>query len=270
MSDPGRMSDREIAAPTQDGAAIGGPSGQPGALRLAPIANPALLALDSSGAACSVAVWRGGALLAHRAQAMTRGHGERLLPMVAETMRAAELEMTALDAIAVTVGPGSFTGLRIGLAAARGLGLALGRPVVGITSFLAVAASLPETVRDARAILIALDTRREDLFLQRFEPGLRATGPARLATPAEAVAGLPAGPLLLAGDGLALLAPLLPRHRDIALAAGPGHIEAAGFVALAARLLAEGGEAPEGPLLLPEPFYLRAPDVTLPAGLLPP
>jgi tRNA threonylcarbamoyladenosine biosynthesis protein TsaB len=126
---------------------------------------------------------------------------------------------------------------------------------------------LPTALRDAREILVALDTRREDLFLQRFDPQLRAIGSAWLATPAEAVADLPAIPWLVAGDGLPLLAPVLPRDRDIARAPGPGHIEAAGFVAVAARLLAEGGEGAAGPLLLPEPFYLRAPDVKLPAGL---
>jgi tRNA threonylcarbamoyladenosine biosynthesis protein TsaB len=244
-----------------------GPAGMPHALTLAPIANPTLLALDSTGNACSVAVWRDGALAAHRLAEMTRGHGERLLPMVADVMKAASLDMAALDAIAVTIGPGSFTGLRIGLAAARGLGLALARPVVGITAFLAVAASLPAALRERREILVAIDTKRDDVFLQRFDPALRALAPARLMTVSEAIAGLPPGPLLLAGDGVALLAPSLPRDRDIATAPGSGLIEAALFAGLVARLVACGGGAPEGPLLMPDPFYLRAPDVKLPGGL---
>jgi len=233
---------------------------------MAPVENPTLLALDSAGQACSVAVWRNGALAAHRLAAMARGHGEALLPMVAETVKAASLDMAAFDVIAVTIGPGSFTGLRIGLAAARGLGLALARPVVGITSFLAVAAALPASLREGRAILVALDTRREDLFLQRFDADLRAVEPARLATPRELVGALPAGPVLLAGDGLPLVSPFLPRGRDILLAPGPGHPDAAALAALAARLLMHGGDLPEGPLRQPEPFYLRAPDVGLPGG----
>jgi tRNA threonylcarbamoyladenosine biosynthesis protein TsaB len=260
------MSDDRTAGPPGSVAGFDGPIGMPGPLRLLPIANPTLLALDSAGQACSVAVWRDDALAAHRLAAMARGHGERLLPMVAETMKAASLEMAALDAIAVTIGPGSFTGLRIGLAAARGLGLALARPVVGITSFLATAAALSAEQREGREILVALDTRREDLFLQRFDSALRALEPARLITPHALIAALPPGPLLLAGDGLPLLAAILPRGRDIAFAPGPGHADAAQFAGLVARLLAQGGDAPEGPLLMPDPFYLRAPDVKLPGA----
>jgi tRNA threonylcarbamoyladenosine biosynthesis protein TsaB len=248
-------------------AGFDGPIGMPAPLSLAPIENPTLLALDSTGNACSVAVWRAGALAAHRLAEMTRGHGERLLPMVAEAMKAAALDMADLDAIAVTIGPGSFTGLRIGLAAARGLALALARPVVGITSFLAVAAALPAGSREGREILVALDTKRDDIFLQRFDPALRRLAPARLVTVSESIAHLPPGPLLLAGDGVALLTPLLPRDRDILRAPGPSHVDAAMFAGLAARLVACGGHAPEGPLWIPDPFYLRAPDVKMPGGL---
>jgi tRNA threonylcarbamoyladenosine biosynthesis protein TsaB len=260
------MSDDRIAEPPGTVAGNDGAIGLPAPLRLAPIGNPTLLALDSAGQACSVAIWRAGALAAHRLTAMARGHGERLLPMVAETIEAASLDLAELDAIAVTIGPGGFTGLRIGLAAARGLGLALARPVVGITSFLAVAAGLAADLRQGREILVVLDTKREDLFSQRFDHALRPIEPARLVAPRELIADLPARPVLLAGDGLPLLVPILPRDRDIALAPGPGHADAGDLAALAARLLARGGDLPEGPLLLPEPFYLRAPDVKLPGG----
>jgi len=258
------MSEHRTAA--SPGASLGpdGPVGLPAPLPMAPLENPTLLALDSAGQACSVAVWRNGALAAHRLAAMARGHGEALLPMVAETMKASSLDMAAIDVIAVTIGPGSFTGLRIGLAAARGLGLALARPVVGVTSFSAVAAALPARLREGRAVLVALDTRREDLFLQRFDAALRAVEPARLVTPQALVAALPTEPVLLAGDGLPLVAPLLPRDRDVLLAPGRGHADAAALAALAARLLTRGGDLPEGPLRQPEPFYLRAPDVGIP------
>jgi tRNA threonylcarbamoyladenosine biosynthesis protein TsaB len=261
-----RMSDFVTAAPPGAVAGFDGPIGMPASLSLAPIGNPTLLALDSAGHACSVAVWRHGTLMAHHFAEMARGHGERLLPMAAETMKAASIEMSALDAIVVTVGPGSFTGLRIGLAAARGLGLALRRPVIGITSFLAVAAALPAALRKGREILVALDTKRDDFFLQRFDQALHAVGPARLVTASELMLHLPAGPLLLAGDGVPLLAPLLPRDRDIALAPGPGHAEAALFISFVARLLVQGSDATTAALLAPDPFYLRAPDVKLPSG----
>lgn len=263
------MSDDRTTGPLGSVAGFDGPIGMPVPLKLTPIGNPTLLALDSAGQACSVAVWRDGAVAAQRLMAMTRGHSERLLPMVAETMKAASLEMAALDAIAVTIGPGSFTGLRIGLAAARGLGLALGRPVVGVTSFLAVAAALPAERRKGRELLVVLDTKRGDFFLQRFDQALRAIEPARLVTASELIAHLPAGPLLLAGDGLPLLTSFLPRDRDIMQAPGPGHVDAADVAALAAHLVAMNSEAPEGPLLTPDPFYLRAPDVKMPGGASP-
>jgi tRNA threonylcarbamoyladenosine biosynthesis protein TsaB len=265
-----RMSDLVTAASAASSpgavAGFGSPAGLPAALSLAPIVNPTFLSLDSAGHACSAAVWRGGGVAARRLAEMTRGHGERLLPMVAETVAAAEIEMAALDAIAVTIGPGSFTGLRIGLAAARGLGLALARPVIGITSFLAVAAALPDELREGRDILVALDTKRDDFFLQSFDRALRAAGPARLVTASDLIATLPIRPLLLAGDGAPLLAPLLPAGRDILVPPGPGHADAGRFADLIARLLAHAGGAPEGALRRPEPFYLRDPDVKLPSA----
>src|SRR3954469_5612836 len=98
-----------------------------------------ILALDTAGAACSVAVLRGVVVAASRSEPMARGHSEALMPMIRAAMRDAALEFDALDLIAATVGPGAFTGIRIGLAAARGLALAAGKPAVGVTSFEAVA-----------------------------------------------------------------------------------------------------------------------------------
>ena len=97
-----------------------------------------ILALDAATTACSAALWVDGKIVARRFQAMNRGQAEALLPMVAEVL--AEAQMTKPDLIAVTVGPGAFTGIRIGLAAARGLGLAWNIPVAGISTTLALAA----------------------------------------------------------------------------------------------------------------------------------
>src|SRR5215470_1069032 len=99
------------------------------------VAPEIILAFDCSGAACSAALWRRGALAAHRYRTMTRGHAEALMPMLAETVAQAGETFHALTAVAVTVGPGAFTGIRIGLAAARGIGLAATIPVVGVTTF---------------------------------------------------------------------------------------------------------------------------------------
>jgi tRNA threonylcarbamoyladenosine biosynthesis protein TsaB len=233
---------------------------EPEPLAIAPVADPTLLALDCAGSACSAALWRRGHVAARRFAAMKHGQAERLLPMVAEVMTEAEIGFARLDAIAVTVGPGSFTGLRVGLAAARGLGLAAAKPVLGVTSFAAVAAGVPAAERDARDLLVVLDTRREDLFVQHLGADLRPRAPARLTTPGDLARELAARPLLIAGDGAAMLAPLLPAGPGIAFAAGSPHADAACIAALAARILAGGGRGPEGPALAPNPFYLRAPE----------
>src|SRR5271168_4937059 len=94
-----------------------------------------ILSLDSAGAGCGVTVWRDGKILATHAEHMERGQDQRLMPLVLEIMKKAGVTFGDLDRIAVTRGPGSFTGLRIGLAAARGIGLAANKPVIGIDRF---------------------------------------------------------------------------------------------------------------------------------------
>src|SRR5690348_13641272 len=105
-----------------------------------------ILAFDTSGAVCAAAVLRGGVLAARRAAPMERGHAQALAPMLADTMAEAGLGFDALDAIGVTVGPGAFTGIRIGLATARGIGLAAALPVYGVTGFAAIASAVPESL----------------------------------------------------------------------------------------------------------------------------
>src|ERR1700694_4222158 len=115
-----------------------------------------VLALDTCLAACQAAVLEGERVLASRSEPMLRGHQERLAPMVREVMDEAGLDFTALDRIAVTVGPGSFTGLRVGRAVAKGLRLALETPVVGIGVLEALAAGAP----DEGAVAAVIDARR--------------------------------------------------------------------------------------------------------------
>src|SRR5665213_967023 len=99
-------------------------------LRFAPMK---ILAVDTALGACSVAVLKNGETLAHRFEAMDRGHAEALAPMVEAAMRDASIEFSALDRLAVTTGPGTFTGRRVGRAFMRGLRIALKRPLAGIT-----------------------------------------------------------------------------------------------------------------------------------------
>lgn len=213
-----------------------------------------ILALDSATSACSAALWRDGAVLARRFAQMERGQSEVLVPMVAEVMAEAGLSFGELDLLAVTVGPGAFTGIRIGLSAARALALAAGKKLAGIATPEAVAAAVPEAERQGRAVVVVLDSRREELWVQVFSPSLEAQGPVRALTPLE-VAALDLGAVVLAGDACDLVAPLM---KDAVLASSPGAPDAALVAALAAR------HWPAGTALPPEPLYLRDADVTLP------
>ena len=216
-----------------------------------------VLGIDSAGPGASAAIVRGSHVLATRRRRAERGQAEILMPMIAETLAAAGLEIATLDAIAVAVGPGSFTGLRIAIAAARGLAVASGVPAVGISSFAAIAAQVPPGDSEA-ALLVALDTRRDDFYLQLFDPAHRAIGQAAL-LPGTAVASwLPHRRIRLTGDAAARLAPFLA-GREAALVPGVDQVRAEDVARLAGEILATGQSPPP-----PRPVYLRAPDTTAP------
>lgn len=126
-----------------------------------------ILAIDTALDACSAAILDtdSSALRAAESLPMSRGHAEALMPAIARVMKAADLSFAALDRIAVTVGPGSFTGLRVGLSAARGIGLAAGKPVVGVTTLSAFAAPL---LSDASTtpIVSVIDARHDHVYMQ--------------------------------------------------------------------------------------------------------
>ena len=209
-----------------------------------------VLALDTCLSACSVAVCDGARVLAAASEPMDRGHQERLAPLAEETVRNAGVRFADIDRIGVTVGPGSFTGLRVGLAFAKGLGLALGRPVIGVGALPALALS----VGDRGLVAAAVDARREQLYLQIFVDGEPAAE-AEAVTSEDAAARLRTvyrgGPAVLMGSGAYLLdGALAPLQIDPRTAPDP---------AVIARLAAIAPVAP------PRPLYLRAPDAKLPA-----
>ncbi|MFO1145233.1 MAG: tRNA (adenosine(37)-N6)-threonylcarbamoyltransferase complex dimerization subunit type 1 TsaB [Rhodospirillales bacterium] len=159
---------------------------------------------------------------------MSRGHAEALLPLLLATLADAGRGFSDLDLLAVTVGPGAFTGLRIGLAAARGLALATGLPCLGVTTLEAVAAAVPASEAGGRPLLVALDSKRGDVYAQVFIEGEAASeaavaAPAGLARLLATVPALPAGLLMVAGDAAAVLPALVaaksllppPRRRGI-------------------------------------------------------
>ncbi|MEQ8357379.1 MAG: tRNA (adenosine(37)-N6)-threonylcarbamoyltransferase complex dimerization subunit type 1 TsaB [Kiloniellaceae bacterium] len=218
-----------------------------------------LLALDTAGGSCSVALWSGDGVVARRFNLMARGQSERLVPMIAEVMAEVGWDFADLDALAVTTGPGGFTGVRIGLATARGLALARGLPLIGVSSFEVAAAAASPQERAGRRLLAVLDSKRYELFIQAFDADLRAVGPpAEIALEALPAAAAP-GPLVLTGDAAARAAPVLEEagRGDVLLAAAAGPAAA---VLLAERAaLRDPARAAQTPV---RPVYLRAPDVT--------
>ncbi len=194
---------------------------------------------------------------------MRRGQSERLVPMIQEVMSEAALDFAALDAIAVTLGPGGFTGVRIGLATARALALASGRPLLGQSSFATVAAAVPDVERQGRQLAVLLDAKRADLYLQIFGPDLAPLGEPACVAPADLSRRLPPGRLVLAGDAVAqgLSGLAESRNERVLVSETPGHADAAVLAELAAGL-----PLPEPGAPLPRPLYLRPPDVTRPAG----
>ena len=213
-----------------------------------------VLAIDTALPACSAAVLAGERVLAQRSEPMVKGHQERLAPLVKELMAESGIDFDKLDRIGVTVGPGSFTGLRVGMAFAKGLALALDIPAVGIGSLEALAASLPaREAKPGEVIAAVIDARRDQVYLQVFRDGRAWDEPQALsANDAVVEIARAAGDrhIQLLGTGAVLLAPRLARAQ-IASVETPDPV-------VVARLAAAGDPQPL------RPIYLRAPDAKLP------
>ena len=188
---------------------------------------------------------------------MARGQAEALVPMIGEVLAEAGVDARALDLVAVTVGPGGFTGLRIGIAAARGLALAAGVPAIGVTNFVAVARGVSMELRAGRSLVVALDSKREEIYLQTFASDGTALSPGALVPPTALARHLPDGPLAVAGDAGERLAAALGDAR-IARDPGCGLPDPTDVARLGAEAWGRGERAP------PRPLYLRAPDTTEP------
>lgn len=225
---------------------------------------PVVLAVDSVGSACSAAVAVGDTVLSAERVESRHGQAEALMPMVDAAMRKAGLAPTQLDLVAATVGPGSFTGIRVGLAAAHGIALATNAPLVGVSSFEAVATGLARSdgVR-FQFLLIALESRREDIFVQVFDRLCNPVGPPAAVMPAalgEAVEAAIGGmPLLIAGDAAERAALVLSTCADTIILKGSVP-DAVGVLRAGLHRWRGGAVDP------PRPLYLRPPDVTLPSG----
>jgi tRNA threonylcarbamoyl adenosine modification protein YeaZ len=209
-----------------------------------------LLAFDTATPAVTAAVHDGETVLAESTVVDARRHGELLMPAVDRVLAEAGVKLDAVTGIVVGVGPGPYTGLRVGLVTAAAFGDALGVPVHGICTLdgIAYASGLTDG-----PFVVATDARRKEVYWARYDtPRLRVTEPAvdRPAEIAERVAGVPA-----VGAGAALYPEVFGAAHE------PAHVSAGALAGLAAAKLAAGEE------FLPAlPLYLRRPDAQVPAG----
>jgi len=219
------------------------------------------LAFDTTLGACSVAVLEDGRIAAHCYRALKRGHAEALLPMIEAAMGSAGLGYHDLDLLAVTVGPGTFTGLRIGLAAARGLAMAADLPLIGLTSLQVLAAPvlLTGSLKPGEGVLVAVDARRGEAYCQVFTDDFVAvTAPMVLALETLAGLDMPAVVQVVGTAADAAAGPLRQRGKQVTLADTAAEPDAVWLARLAER---QG--IPVAPVRV-APLYIRGPDATLP------
>lgn len=213
-----------------------------------------LLAIDTALEACAAAVFDSalGGVIASESLPMKRGHAEALMPLIARVMDDARAEFDQLDRIAVTVGPGSFTGLRVGISAARGLALAAARPAVGLSALAAYAA--PYVAADETApIVAAIDARHGQVYMQVFAGNGRTLVPPRVAPIRDAVRAALSEPVRVVGSAAAAVLAQWPSGEPPPLTV---ETQAAPDIQWIARL----GAAAEDTGVPPKPLYLQAPD----------
>jgi tRNA threonylcarbamoyladenosine biosynthesis protein TsaB len=222
-----------------------------------------ILAIDTALDACAAAVLDTDAnkLVAQESQPMKRGHAEALMPLIARVMKASRVAFAALDRIAVTTGPGSFTGLRVGLSAARGIALAAGKPVVGLTTLTAYAAPVVAE-NGAHPIISAIDARHDQVYFQVVGGDGSSLIRPQVAPIAEALAASKFGAPHLVGNAANILAERWPADVPPPFRIDP---QAAPDIAWVAWL----GAAVSPEMAPARPYYLRAPDAKPPKDLLP-
>jgi len=222
-----------------------------------------ILAIDTALDACAACVLDtdAGKLVARQSLAMKRGHAEALMPLIAGVIKEAGIAFADLDRIAVTTGPGSFTGLRVGLSAARGIALAANKPAVGVTTLTAYAAPVVSQ-NGEQPIISAIDARHDQVYFQVVSGnGGSLIGPG-VAPIEEALGASRFGAPCLVGNAARILSERWPAH---ALPPFRVDAQAAPDIAWVAWL----GAAVSPDTAPARPFYLRAPDAKLPKDPLP-
>jgi len=213
-----------------------------------------VLAIDTALEACSAAVLDTDdpAAAVHEQLTMVRGHAEALMPLIARVMDRAKMDFADLDRVAVTTGPGSFTGLRVGISAARGIALAAGKPAVGLSTLAALAAPFI-AADDSLPVVAVIDARHEHVYLQVFGPGGRTFVSPRLVSLREAVRAASTGSPRVVGTGAKMIAAAWPEGERAPTTVDPRRAPNIDWVARLGAAAAEQS-AP------PKPLYLRAPD----------
>jgi tRNA threonylcarbamoyladenosine biosynthesis protein TsaB len=213
-----------------------------------------ILAIDTALDACSAAILdtQSTRLIAHESLPMQRGHAEALMPLIARVIKQAAIAFAVLDRIAVTTGPGSFTGLRVGLAAARGIALAAAKPVVGLTTLTAFAAPYVSESGE-HPIISAIDARHGHVYLQVVSGnGTTLLRPDVVPIEAALDAARFGAPCLV-GNAAHLIAERWPADAPAPILVEPRPAPDIGWVAwLGAAVTPETAPA--------RPYYLRAPD----------
>jgi tRNA threonylcarbamoyladenosine biosynthesis protein TsaB len=213
-----------------------------------------ILAIDTALDACAAAVLDTGTgrLIAQESQPMKRGHAEALMPLIARVMKESALPFAALDRVAVTTGPGSFTGLRVGLSAARGIGLAASKPVVGLTTLSAYAAPIVSEAGE-QPVISAIDARHDHVYFQVVGGNGSSLVGARVAPIGEALEASRFGAPHLVGNAAKMLADRWPSD-------APPPIKVEALAAPDISWVAWLGAAATPGTAPAKPYYLRAPD----------
>jgi tRNA threonylcarbamoyladenosine biosynthesis protein TsaB len=221
-----------------------------------------ILAMDTATTACSVALWSNGAIVSHRLSEIPRGQAEALAPMLAAVLDDANVDAGDLDLLAVTVGPGAFTGLRIGLAMARAMALAVAVPCFGLTTTEVIAHAVFENTRPNTPLLVAIDSKRSDIYVQIFSKLGHAACEPQAVEPEKLDQCLSniSGSIAIVGDATpVVIAALSEKNIDAFPINAPGIPDAWALATLAARRWKIGDS-----LTMPAPLYLRPPDAKLP------
>jgi tRNA threonylcarbamoyladenosine biosynthesis protein TsaB len=216
-----------------------------------------VLAIDTALAACSAAILdthggHDGGIVASESLPMVRGHAEALIPLLARIAGEARMMFRNFDRVVVTTGPGSFTGLRVGIAAARGIALAIGKPAVGLSTLSAYAA--PYLADDENTpVVVAIDARHDHVYLEVFGPGGRTVVAPRLASLADAARAAALAPARIVGSAAPAVANALVAMNAASVLVDPRGAPDIDWVARMGAAIPDG-QAP------PKPQYLRAPD----------